>query len=177
MRLFIAINFEENIKDKLYDEMAKFAEYAEKGNFTRWENLHLTVVFIGETNKVEAVKSAMNEIDANEFSMEFSGLGNFHRDGGDIWWRGIKPSKELQNIYNQLADELTIRGFKLEKRAFKPHLTWGRQVVMYDGFDKKDFASKLPALKVKINRISLMKSERIKGKLTYTEVYGFDLSK
>ena len=56
MRLFIAINFNDYIKNELCSVMENLKKYTLRGRFTSRENLHLTIVFIGETNKVEAVK-------------------------------------------------------------------------------------------------------------------------
>lgn len=175
MRLFVAVNFSEEIKDALQKDMARFAEYAVDGNFSRRQNLHLTVVFIGETEAVDKVKAAMDCIDAKQFSLYINGFGRFRRTGGDIYWRGIKPNKELEKIYGQLTKALIDSGFAIDVRPFKPHLTLGRQVVVKDGFDRYDFEKTLPKLRADVNRISLMKSERINGRLTYTEIYGIDL--
>ncbi|MDY4976239.1 MAG: 2'-5' RNA ligase family protein, partial [Clostridia bacterium] len=119
--------------------------------------------------------SAMDCIDAKPFSLYINGFGRFRRTGGDIYWRGIKPNKELEKIYGQLTKALIDRGFAIDVRPFKPHLTLGRQVVVKDGFDRYDFEKNLPKLRADVNRISLMKSERINGRLTYTEIYGIDL--
>jgi 2'-5' RNA ligase len=62
-------------------------------------------------------------------------------------------------------------GFNIEIREFKPHLTLGREIVVDDGFDREMFLKNIPKIDVKINKISLMKSEKINGKLTYTEIY------
>ena len=55
--------------------------------------------------------------------------------------------------------------FPVEKRPFKPHLTLGRQVVL------QGRPEEFPPVKMEVDRISLMKSERLAGTLTYTEVY------
>jgi len=171
MRLFIAINFNEEVKESLCDSIARLKNVALKGNFTRRENLHLTVVFIGETNKVEAVKQAMDSINALPFELSIGGVGRFKRDGGDIYWAGVKKNNVLTDIYNQLCVELAKKGFTLENRGYKPHLTLGREVVVPKSFDEKEFAKTVPHMIMSIDYVSLMKSERINGKLTYNEVY------
>ncbi|MEL7563555.1 MAG: RNA 2',3'-cyclic phosphodiesterase [Dehalobacterium sp.] len=171
MRLFIAINFNDKVKDSLCDSIARLKKMALKGNFTRRENLHLTLVFIGETNKVEAVKQAMASISALPFELSIGGVGRFNRDGGDIYWAGVNKNIVLTDIYNQLCGELRKKGFILENRAYKPHLTLGREVVVPKIFNEKEFAESVPHMNMIIDSVSLMKSERINSKLTYTEVY------
>ena len=92
----------------------------------------------------------------------------FRRDGGDIYWQSVTASDELTGLYRRLYDGLKAAGFKLESRNYKPHLTLGRQVVLTD-------EPKLETTEVSVHRISLMLSQRIDGKLKYTELYGKEL--
>lgn len=48
MRLFIAIQFEEKILDALNDFQDDLKEKGVTGNYTKRENLHITLAFIGE---------------------------------------------------------------------------------------------------------------------------------
>lgn len=171
MRLFIAINFEEEIKNRLCEAIGQLRDDSLQGNFTRRENLHLTLVFIGETQRVEDIKHAMDAVRAEPFSLKIGGLGRFKRQGGDIYWMGVEKNYTLTAIYEQLYDELSRAGFRLESRAYKPHLTLGREVVLQDGFDRNAFDKAFPQMTVQVEKISLMKSERIGGKLVYTDIY------
>ncbi len=171
MRLFIAINFTDEMKEQLSGTIRHLKEYAVQGNFTRNENLHLTLAFIGETARVNEVKQAMNGIWAESFLLNISGLGKFRRDGGDIYWKGAEKTPELLSVYQQLFQVLTAMGFHLENREYKPHLTLGREVILQEGFDKNAFEKEIPKMSMKVEKISLMKSERINGKLVYTEIY------
>ena len=61
MRLFVAICFSDEIKALLSSVCQKLKTQSLSGNFTRPENLHMTLAFIGESNRVAAVKSAMQQ--------------------------------------------------------------------------------------------------------------------
>ena len=61
-------------------------------------------------------------------------------------------------------------GFKLEDRPFAAHLTLGREVLLEEGFELKTFSKNLPSVQTPVERVSLMKSERVNGRLVYTEV-------
>lgn len=118
MRLFIAINFNFEVKNSLAQVIQGLKRHAVKGNFTRIDNLHLTLVFIGETTKVNLVKEAMNSINAGPFNLIISGFGSFPREGGNIYWVGVEENAKLRNIYGKLADKLSQSGFCIVKKNF-----------------------------------------------------------
>lgn len=166
MRLFIAIHFSSEIKSVLLSAVDELKGQTVSGNFTSPENLHLTLAFIGESDNISAIRGAIDRCAAAPFEMAVSGSGRF----GSIYWVGIEHNPKLKALAESLQDELRRSGFDIENREFKPHITLGRQVE----------ASSPVSLNVKrtsmtISRISLMKSERIRGKLTYTEAYGREL--
>lgn len=177
MKLFIAINLNERIKDYLMTAIHELKKAAVKGNFTHRDNLHLTLIFLGELgpDRAEAVKTVLNRIKGEPFLLSLSDFGKFKRNGGDIHWAGVDKSDTLITIQKELASDLKKEGFSLEDRAFSPHLTLGREVRLTDPAGSPYDA--LPASKQEmvVSRISLMKSERINGKLVYSELYGRDL--
>lgn len=174
MRLFIALNFGDETKNKLLETQNRLKSFAKSGNFTRAENLHVTLVFIGEAGERERrrILSVIDGLDAHGFSLTFSGFGSF----GSLYWMGIKRSQPLDALYEKLCLGLSREGFKIEKRGFKPHITLAREVVFPPAFDRTALAWDIPEITEQIRRISLMKSERANGKLIYTEVYGKNLS-
>lgn len=176
MRLFIALNFKDEIKKHLADTANRLKEHSVKGNFTCRENFHLTVVFIGETTKVNEIKAAMDHIDVRSFYLTLKGFGTFRRKGSEIYWMGIEKNEVLIKIYHQLTRALLDAGFMIEDREFNAHLTLGREVAMREDFDLKNFAESIEPMSAKIEKISLMKSERTGGVLTYTEIYKKDLN-
>jgi 2'-5' RNA ligase len=177
MRLFIAINLNDEIKDYLTAAIRELDKNADRGNFTRRENLHLTLVFLGEVgaDRLGAVKSAMNRAKGQPFRLAFSGFGRFKRRGGDIHWAGVEKNRALFDLQEQLAAELEKAGFPLEDREYSPHLTLGREVRLSGS--SEDIYGSLQAVKkeMTVSRISLMKSERIGGRLVYTEIYRKEL--
>ena len=58
MRLFIAITLSDAMKDALIDVQNTMYEHGVRGNYTKEENLHLTLAFIGEYPDPEAVLDA-----------------------------------------------------------------------------------------------------------------------
>lgn len=169
MRLFLAVRFDTAVFNALTDRTDRLEKAAKSGNFTRPENLHLTLVFLGETGRDAAVRRAMDSVQAAPFALRLGEFGRFSRPGGEICWVGVKPCPPLTALQRTLSEALRSAGFSLESRAFRPHITLGRAVVFPRDFD---FAAlhAVPA-GMTVDRFSLMKSERINGRLTYTALY------
>ena len=108
MRLFLAILFEEPVKDRLCEAMELIRRSTRTSRLTRRENLHLTLVFLGELREAGKVREAMEEIRTGPFPLEIRGLGRFQRNGGDLYWAGIEPSLPLQNLYLELKNALAV---------------------------------------------------------------------
>lgn len=178
MRLFIAITLNDDIKEKLYQLITLLQKNADasNGSFTLKENLHLTLNFIGETNRLELVKQAMNQAVAKakpeSFSLGFGGFGRFKRREGDIYWVGVEENAKLSSLQKELIKELKEAGFfDIDDREFKPHLTLARKITSHGGTLIKSIDDNTQSMNMIVSKISLMKSERIEGKLVYTEVY------
>jgi 2'-5' RNA ligase len=179
MRLFTAITFDEAMKDYIMEVSDKLRLQTKGGGFTLRENLHLTLNFIGETNRLELVKEAMqkavSKTDPGCFTLDTDGFGKFKRREGDICFIGVQKDPTLWKLQRALVAELKVEGFDVDDLEYKPHLTLARRVNFIGRFDEKLFSDNIPSYSMEVSRISLMKSERIKGQLVYTEVYGIEL--
>jgi len=169
MRLFIAINFPDEIKTIIAKVRDSIKDNAIRGSFSFDENLHLTLVFLGECDfrQTEIIKSVMNETKFSNFTLTTDKVGFFKRDGGDIWWISLKENRPLSDLQANLTNNLISRGFNLDSRKYTPHITFGRQVKLPAGFVRPEIQN----VNFNISSIELMKSERINGKLTYTPVF------
>lgn len=170
MRLFIAINFDESTKQRLMAAQDRLRKYGQ-GNFTRPENLHLTLAFLGEVapKAVAAIHQAMEHTPYLPLTLRFDHAGSFRRQGGDIWWVGIAHNKPLLSLQQELCDNLRAAGFALESRSFTPHITLARDLQLKDQPNPKALLGE--AFETKASVISLMRSERIGGKLVYTQQF------
>jgi 2'-5' RNA ligase len=128
MRLFVAINFSADTKNKLITLRDELRAHSERGKFSPPENLHLTLVFLGECDgeRTAAAKAVTDGVSFEPFDLTVERVGRFKRDGGDVWWAGVREEKALLDLQRDLTDRLID--------------------------------------------IELMKSERVKGKLTYTAI-------
>ncbi len=167
MRLFVAVNFNTKTVSRLLTLRDELRSRSQRGNFSAPENLHLTLAFLGECNpdQTAAVKAAMDTICFKPFPVSIEDVGRFKREGGDVWWVGVKENEPLLDLQRRLTEKLIAAGFALEKRKYTPHITLGRQVMTeVSPWRTEPFGET-------VDKIELMKSERIGGKLRYTAVY------
>ena len=92
MRLFIAINFGDTALDAFEAARERLRAQAGRANYSRRENLHLTLAFLGELpgSRLADIEAAMSAAaaGAGAFTLSFDHAGRFRREGGDIWWLG-----------------------------------------------------------------------------------------
>jgi len=169
MRLFIAINFDKETVQNIIDVQKRLIELG-RGNFTRSENLHLTLAFLGEVmpERIPSVKNAMKRTAVTPMMLTFDRTGFFRRDGGDIYWIGLKENRTLQVLQRELTAHLTVEGFKLESRRFEPHITLAREFCTSE---EKRINLPVRPFSAHADAVSLMCSERMNRRLIYREIY------
>jgi len=179
VRLFISINSNDETRSALLSVQGTIKPQTKKGSFTRPENLHLTLAFLGET-KEETIPLICSVIDnaiqkyTPPFHLVFSKVGYFKRFNKELWWIGINHTnpylKTLKDIRQKITDGLSEKNIDFDTKQFKPHITLGREIEQDSPIAVPDQNINFP-----VRRISLMKSERINGILTYTEIFGVEL--
>ncbi len=168
MRLFISLNPGESEKNEVERYMLKLKKAGASGNFSRRENLHITLAFIGETERTKDIERVMDAAETRSFVYRLSSLGRF-KSGcrGDTVFISVEDGGELKELAASVSMGLKKAGFRLENRSFIPHLTIGRNIAGYDMI--RDIP--VPRLEIRASEIFLMKSERLRGILTYTPLY------
>lgn len=171
MRLFIAILLDKAVKDGICSVMEEMRAHSVRGNFTRRENLHLTLAFLGETKARElpALRKVMESAAGGPFTMEFGGIGYFPRREGPLYYLEVRRTPALLSLQSRLRDALSGAGYRTEDKAFRPHLTLGRTVVLERGFSAGAVSPDLPGQPV--SRFCLMESRREAGRLVYTPLF------
>ena len=165
MRLFVALIFPPAVHAALLGAQNALKKQG-RGNFTREENLHLTLAFIGETDRVEEARAALREITASPAALQFNKAGAFD----DLIWVGAEHSPSLAALQQDTAQRLKEHGFSLEKRAFRPHITLCRRFVPYGKRDLIAVEQALGKANCRAERVILMESLRVDGKLIYRPV-------
>lgn len=177
MRLFVAVNFDDAVKSRLLETQGRIKAQSLKGNFSRPENLHLTLVFIGETpeSQVQQIVSILeNALLPAPFTLEFSHTGCFTHSKKELWWIGADRAcpglRALEELRRRVTAGLVQAGVDFDDRPFNAHITLGREIK-----HAAPIQVSAGRITVPVNRISLMQSAHIRGALVYTEIAGQDL--
>jgi 2'-5' RNA ligase len=173
MRLFIAVTLDEKTRRAFAELQSLLKAQALNGNFSRPENLHVTLVFLGEvdTAKLDTLKTAVALGCGRHtpFTVLWNRSGCFSRS--NAWWAGASdPGGRLSALRNDLCAALDKAGVGFDRKPFKAHITLARKVT-------HDAPIKLPEtdIPVTVKRVSLVESSRKNGVLVYTELFGVDL--
>lgn len=120
MRLFIASPV--TLDD--YEAVKKDFEGIFEGKWTKEENLHLTWIFLGETEHKTPILNKLKILTPLESEVQISKLGYFGRPPKVFYAKA-----ESEVLYSK-AREFKEAGFKLYR--FKPHITLCRIKVIHD---------------------------------------------
>ena len=165
MRLFVALTFPPHVHAALLRAQTALKKQG-RGNFTREENLHLTLAFIGETDRIDEARAALHEVSSSPAALKFDRAGAFD----DLIWVGAELSPSLAALQKDVTARLKDHGFSLEKRAFRPHITLCRRFVPYGKRDLAALEQALGSANCCADQVILMESLRIDGKLVYRPV-------
>ena len=163
MRLFIAIQFEEKILEALTDFQNDLKSHGVRGNYTKRENLHITLAFIGDYGNPDEVLDAMAQVKFEPIDICLDGVGSF----GNLFWVGLSENPQLAAFVKRLRRELASKEIPFDKKRFSPHITLIRK---YSCKGDKIPVSDVPMGSMTATRVSLMKSERGKNGMIYTEI-------
>ena len=164
MRIFIALQFEETFRQALLDVQRALKSCGIKGNYTKPENLHLTLAFIGEYGNPQNILDALDDIAFDPFELSLNGIGRFET----ILWAGLSASEQLNQNVKRIRRALAEQRIPFDRKKFMPHITLIRQYYLTRGTEFPDIA--IPYLRTKISDFSVMRSERGKNGMIYTEI-------
>jgi 2'-5' RNA ligase len=132
IRTFIALQLTPNIRQRLVAWQDKLAAAIPEVKWVEPENLHVTLLFLGEVPDREVaevcqrVEEAVAEV--APFSVMVEGLGCFPEPRRPrVLWAGITTgSEQLQQVHALIEKPLHYLGFRREERRYVPHITLGR---------------------------------------------------
>lgn len=132
-RTFIAIDIPEEIKDHIQ----RYQIGLPKAKWVRKENLHLTLLFLGEINlqDFEFLRQILNKVEKKKFSMYLKQPNVFFKKQKILWLKA-EPNNEIVDLKNKIYSLLSIHGFfkiypiKNKNQEFVPHITIARMDVV-----------------------------------------------
>ena len=164
MRLFIAIQFSEDILNALLNVQSEMKSFEVRGRYSPPENLHLTLAFIGEYGNPDAVMDALASVPFEPFPLRLDRLGNF----GDLYWAGIADNPQLAAFVKRLRRALADRNIPFDRKRFSPHITLVRKAEYYGETPLPPVHA--PEGEMEVNGVLLMRSDRGKHGMIYTEI-------
>jgi len=136
VRIFIGIKLEEGVLAQIEKELKPFKKMKTSIRWTKPENIHLTLKFVGEVAadvypEMERAVASFH-FGQKPFKINFRGLGKFPAgDELNIFWIGLEPVVELETLFRRIEDILTRFGVEKETRRFLPHITVGRNKARF----------------------------------------------
>jgi len=133
IRTFIAVELSPAVKNGLTALQEELAQSGSGVKWTRPDNMHLTLLFLGEVEELEVVSIcrlvAQRARKHEPFTLDVSGLGGFPNNRRPkILWAGVTEGvAELRALHADLEEGLLDLGcYRREGREYTPHLTLGR---------------------------------------------------
>jgi 2'-5' RNA ligase len=129
MRLFIAIDLDPEIRERVAGYVEGLEKLAADVRWSRPEAWHITLKFIGEVNEemVARIKEQLERISAAPAHIHFRGTGFFPTPRSPrVFWAGVEGDSNLLHLAESVERTLGAIGISFEERAFSPHLTLAR---------------------------------------------------
>ena len=132
MRAFVAVEIPEDLLKTLAGVQAGLKSRGVRARWTRPENLHLTLKFLGviAAGQLDVVTQALRSTAAahGAFTLTAAGIGVFPGlRRPRVLWAGLSGATDaLMQLQRELDDRLEAFGFSRDARGFHGHLTLGR---------------------------------------------------
>ncbi len=189
IRTFIAIELDDALHRALADLQAQLKR-ERAARYIRWvapANIHVTLKFLGDVDadRIPALQRAIIDacIDTPPFTLTLSDVGTFpnNRRPNVVWVGASGQVETAARLANKIDDACTTLGFAREDRPFMPHLTLGRVKRDASPNDRQFVGEMITNAKVdalgdlRIERVSVVKSELRPGGSVYTRLYAVEL--
>ncbi|MBD3387827.1 MAG: RNA 2',3'-cyclic phosphodiesterase [Candidatus Altiarchaeales archaeon] len=137
MRCFLAIGCPDEVKDELVKAQEELLDFG-RMKAVEYENLHLTLKFLGDIEDIEPVTRALERVGHSRFAVTVKGLGAFpSRNRPRVLWAGVeKGSAEVSELHGRLEEALEPLGFSRDGK-FHPHITLARVREVKDSIGLK----------------------------------------
>lgn len=134
LRLFVGLPLPDPARDALAVELRALREFDADVRWTRVEQLHVTLVFVGEVapDVADAIRGALRAMPwPAPLPLGLAGLGRFPARGpARVVWAGVAGLREALEattaLATSIAQVLEPHGIRREARPFHAHVTLGR---------------------------------------------------
>jgi len=179
IRTFVAIEPGESLKMLLTDTIEKLKRMGFKGNWTKPENIHLTLFFLGNLNmhKIADIAYKMGERISGfpTFVYDVEKLGYFAQgDNLKTLWFGVHGGKTLEGIYSEVKKSIIFNSIDVSKETFVPHITVGRIKKYPDHWKALLESIDFERIEIPVDSVGLYSSTLTKKGPIYKKMYTID---
>ncbi len=180
MRLFVAVNLPEALRDTLWAA----GEPARRGSppvrWVRPDGIHVTLKFLGEVaeDRLGEMRAALGRAadGLRPFDLVVEGGGVFPDPARPrVFWAGIVPGPQLELLQHAVEREIAPLGFPPEARPFRPHLTLGRAERGADAAGLRRAAERIAGVRFAgsalVETVDLMRSTVSRDGASYDAVH------
>jgi 2'-5' RNA ligase len=181
MRIFIGVDLPAEIKQTLLRFQSELRYLGVDGFWKSLDNFHITLEFLGELerDKVSVLMESLTKVASKyrPFGLTIGGLGGFPslNQAHTLWTAVSGNLVELNQLRDDLHHELKIKGFKLDERQFKPHVTLASRPKLGNR-DLSVVKTKILG-EYKVVEVVLFESRVIGGKRVYTDIFNAGLER
>jgi 2'-5' RNA ligase len=127
MRLFVALDIDAAIRERIAQFRDGLRALAPGVRWVGPETLHITLQFLGETQKVDQIRSALTNVKGPPVTLTFRSTGFFPTpQRARVFWVGIESDEHLQALVNAIGAALAPLAFNRDQPEYHPHLTLAR---------------------------------------------------
>ncbi|HNX03051.1 MAG TPA: RNA 2',3'-cyclic phosphodiesterase [Candidatus Cloacimonas sp.] len=183
IRTFIALELPKPLKSELGSVINKYAKATPP--FVNWvkpENLHLTLLFIGDVQpqEIRVIEEVLEKEweGLSPFSFCAEGLEFFPAINPHLLW--LKLSSESDGIFKlnrRLLKELSTRGIEADKKPMKLHITLARlKASLSPALEREIMSSKITSEPLDFDCLCLFKSQLYPEGPQYTILNKYNLN-
>ena len=127
MRLFVALDIDPAIRQRLAEFVSDLQAHVPSVRFVSPESFHVTLKFIGESSRPDELRNALQAVRGEPVELDFRACGFFpNPERARVFWVGIESDARLQQLAGQIDETLRPLGIAPESGPYKPHLTLAR---------------------------------------------------
>ena len=129
MRLFVALDIDDAIRERISLFQDGVGGFASDAKWVRAESLHVTLKFIGEVSSemLEQIRTALSPVSVSPFTLTLRRIGFFPTANTPrVFWIGIEAGPELAALAGRVDAALENLNIAKEVHAYQPHLTLAR---------------------------------------------------
>jgi 2'-5' RNA ligase len=173
-RAFIAVDVPDEVSLKVVKRMDELTS----GAIHFGTEMHITILFLGDisSEKASRVSYLLSKLQASQFPVSFSGVGEFRNNGRIVLFAKISDGADrIDALRAAIIPGIIAAGIKIEGREYVPHMTLCR---IKEGTDAAEAAAMVAARSSTecigsfvCRQVKLKHSSAINGRFVHDDIF------